>query len=130
GQERLQRRARLAVAQRQRQRWRRLVAELRGLRVARVGGAAQFDPVALVEAFAQGVGGHPQLVWRQDRAFDVVAQLLVAVAGLLPEMIGRLQRALVDQRQGARREVVEQARGGVEEQRQVVLDAGRRDAGL
>src|SRR5690606_31400373 len=102
-----------------RQRGRRLVAQRLCLRVARVRGRAQLDALAFVEALAQRLGRQPQLGRRQQRALDIVAQLLVAVAGLLPEVIGRFQRAFVDQRQGAGREVVEQGGGGVEEQRQV-----------
>src|SRR3546814_3799162 len=101
-----------------------------GLRVARVLRAADLDPLARVEPFAQGVGRQVQRIGRQQRALDVVAALLVALAGLLPELVGRFGHADRHQRQSVVAEVVEQRRGAVEEQRQVVLDARRRVAGL
>src|SRR3546814_10858259 len=96
-----------------------------GLRVARVLRAADLDPLARVEPFAQGVGRQVQRIGRQQRALDVVAALLVALAGLLPELVGRFGHADRHQRQSVVAEVVEQRRGAVEEQRQVVLDARR-----
>ena len=72
---------------------------------------------------------HEQLGGRQQRPFGIDAAFFVAVAHVLPEMLG----SLLDARQGEHlsifRKVVEQRRGFVEEQRQVVLDTRRRDPG-
>src|SRR3546814_9433349 len=84
-----------------------------GLRVARVLRAADLDPLARVEPFAQGVGRQVQRIGRQQRALDVVAALLVALAGLLPELVGRFGHADRHQRQSVVAEVVEQRRGAV-----------------
>jgi hypothetical protein len=98
---------------------------------------ADLDAAAAIQDFAQRVGRQPHLGRRQQRAFDVVAQLLVALADLLPGVLGGFADAVAEQRQHAVGEVVEQGRGTrfgtarrLEEQRQVVLDAGRRDARL
>ena len=105
--------------------------------MAWVRGGADFDAVAAVEDLAQCIRREPQVGRRQQRPFDIVAQLLVALADLLPGVLGGFADAIAEQRQHAVGEVVEQRRGAgsgaarlLEEQRQVVLDAGRRNPGL
>ncbi|MCY1522434.1 hypothetical protein D9M68_572910 [compost metagenome] len=69
-----------------------------------------------------------QLGRRQQRALGIVAAVLVAVAHVAPELLGGLLDARQGEHLGVLRQVVEQGRGFLEEQRQVVLDAGRRQA--
>ena len=139
-----QRIGRYVIARRQRQVRCGLVTERRCLGMARMLGIADLDAHALVEPLAQRVGRHPQLARRQQRPFDVVAQLVVTVGDLLPELVGAGRGAGIDHRQRGGGQVVEQRgrrhrrRTGVdqcaprrlEEQRQVVLDACRRRARL
>ena len=73
--------------------------------------------------------GHEQFGRRQQWPLRVDATLFVASTYVFPEVL----RGLLDTRQrkhlGVLRQVIEQCRGLVEEQRQVVLDSGRGDAG-
>jgi hypothetical protein len=74
--------------------------------------------VELLDAQEQRLG-------RQHRAFGVALHQAVALLGVLPEVLeGRLQVA-VQHHRGVGAQVVEHGGGVVEEQRQVVLDAGR-----
>ncbi len=69
-----------------------------------------------------------QLRGRQQRPFAVVPHEVVALLRIGPEAADRVvDRADIGQLR-AGRQVVEQRRGRLEEQRQVVLDAGRRHA--
>ena len=54
-------------------------------------GVADFDAFAAVEGFAQRVRRQPQFGGRQQRTFDVVAQLLVALADLGPGVVGGVE---------------------------------------
>ncbi|MCW0462066.1 hypothetical protein NB717_003134 [Xanthomonas sacchari] len=137
--EALQRRARRGVLGRYRQRRQRLVAKGLCLVDARVVGGPHVDARQPVEALAQRVRRLVQLLRRQQRALHVVAALLVAGLGLRPERIGRGTHARCDQRQHVLAQIIEQGGGGLacaaaagvlEEQRQVVLDARRRQPGL
>ncbi len=92
--------------------------------------AEHVDARTQVEPFAHRFRRQVQLVGWQQRAFDVVAALFVALARLRPELVGGVADAFAEDGQGAFAEVIEQRRGLREEQRQVVLDAGRRRAGL
>ena len=65
----------------------------------------------------------------QDGSLGVVAQVLEAAVYLLPEGLRRGPRAFEEGDQGAFREVAREAVEGVEEERQVVLNA-RRGASL
>ena len=65
---------------------------------------------------------------RQQRAGQVAAAFFVAPAHVVPEVFGGLFDAGQREHLGVRRQVVEQRGGFLEEQRQVVLDAGRDDA--
>ncbi len=129
-QEVAQRLRRGLVLGRQRQRWRGLQRQRVGVGVARMGAITDLDALATVECFAQRVRRQPQFGGRQQRAFDVVAQLVMAHADLRPGVFGGLEHALAEHRQHAAAEVVEQGRGAGVEQRQVVLDAGRGQARL
>src|SRR5690606_33682174 len=128
--ERLQRIRRRVILRRDRQVRRHVRRQRVGICVARMPFAAHFHPLAGVEALAQRLRRQVQLGRRQQRPLDVVAALLVTVGDLGEELLGAFAGAVADDRQDALAEVVEQGRGPVEEQRQVVLDAGRRDPGL
>lgn len=99
--------------------------------------SADFDARAPVQRLAQRIRRQPQFGRRQQRPFDVVAQLFEALADLLPRVFRGLQRTIADQRQRVCGKVVEQGFGAAdgaalcgEEQRQVILHAGRRKPGL
>jgi hypothetical protein len=66
---------------------------------------------------------------RQYRAFRVALRHVVAVLYVLPEGVGGTGYVAVQHHQGGFAHVVEQGGGFVEEQRQVVLDAGREQIG-
>ncbi len=72
---------------------------------------------------------YEQIGGRQQRALGIDAAFLKAVAHILPELLGGLLDARQGKYLGVLGQVVEQGRGLVEEQRQVVLDARRCDAG-
>ena len=74
---------------------------------------------------AQLVRAKERLVRVEDRPLDVAAQLLVALLDQLPRRVERLERARDHDEQRVVAQVVEQRRRRLEEQRQVVLDAGR-----
>src|SRR5512140_2580817 len=83
----------------------------------------------LVRAAIALLDAEEQRIRRQHRTLAVSLHQPVAVARVLPEALERcLQFAVQDQR-GAFTEVIEYRRGFLEEQRQVVLDAGAGDAG-
>ncbi|MNF51671.1 hypothetical protein D3C84_329950 [compost metagenome] len=65
---------------------------------------------------------------RHQRALGVDAALLIAVAHVVPELVGGLLDARQGEHLGVLGQVVEEGGAFLEEQRQVVLDAGRRDA--
>ena len=65
----------------------------------------------------------------QQRALRVDAAVLVAGARIQPELLGGLLDARQGEHLGVARQVIEQGAGFLEEQRQVVLDTGRGDAG-
>jgi hypothetical protein len=78
-----------------------------------------------VGAGVEGLDAQEQRLGRQHRAFGVALHQAVALLGVLPEVLeGRLQVA-VQHHRGVGTQVVEHGGGVVEEQRQVVLDAGR-----
>ena len=74
---------------------------------------------------AQRVGANERLVRSQDRPLDVASKLLVALVDELPGRVERLERAGDDDEQRVAAQVVEERGRRLEEQRQVVLDAGR-----
>ena len=129
-QERLERGAGLDVVLAERQVGHRLHAERHRVGESRVAARAHFDALALVQSLAQRDRRQVQRLGRQQRAFGIVAALLIALAGLQPELVGGLVHAFADQGQRAFGQVVEQGRGalalaiGGEEQRQPGLDAG------
>ncbi len=91
--------------------------------------AAQLDPaperVALPELGRRQV----QLARIQNGPVAIVAQLLVPLDDAVPELVGA-GGGLVHVHDDARwRQILEQMRGALEEQRQVELDAARRDPG-
>ena len=73
--------------------------------------------------------GQEQFFRRQQRARLVALQQVVARAGVGPEGGNRRRRVAVRDEDGILRQVIENARRFVEEQRQVILDAGAGDAG-
>ena len=101
-----------------------------GIGDARVVSRPHLDARGIVQALAQQLWRQVQRRRRQQRPFDVVAALFVALTGLRPERDGRFIRTGADHRQAAVGQVVEQGGGAFEEQRQVVLDAGRGQPGL
>ena len=74
------------------------------------------------------LGGEEQLAGREHGPRPVAAQELVARLRVAPEVGERLVHVPVQGERRLRGQVVEQGRRPVEEQRQVVFDAGRRDA--
>ena len=126
--ERLQRFAGGCVLRRHRQGRQRLVAQRQRIPMTAVLRTADLHPQALVEALAQAVRRQVKLVRRQQRTLDVVAALVVAVARLRPERFRRFAEAVGQYRQRVGVQVIEQRGGGIEEQRQVVLHARRRQA--
>jgi hypothetical protein len=130
GEEGRQRRCGRAILRRDGEVRRRLRAQRLRFGMAWMLRAADFDPLAGVEALAQCVGRQVELGRWQQRALDVVPALLVALRRLGMELVGGVERTFAEQRQGVGGQVVEQRRGRFEEQRQVVLDAGRCDTGL
>ncbi len=70
-----------------------------------------------------------QLGRRQQRPLGVDTAILVTAAHILPEVLGSLLDAGQGEDLGVFRQIVEQRRGLVEEQRQVVLDTRRGNAG-
>ena len=77
---------------------------------------------------AEALPGQVQRGWRQDRPLDVVTQGLVTRLQLVLEVRGLGHGFRVEDDDRRRRHVVEQRGGLLEEERQVVLDAGMRDA--
>ncbi len=71
---------------------------------------------------------HEDVFGRQDRAIRVGLEEAVAFARVGPEALQRVVDGAVQHQRGRGRQVVEQRRGLVEEQRQVVLDAAAGDA--
>ncbi len=69
-----------------------------------------------------------QLGWRQQRPGRVDAAFFIAVAHVVPEVLGSLFDARQGEHLSVLRQIIEQRRGFLEEQRDVVLDAGRRNA--
>ena len=129
-QERPQRRRIVVALLRQRQRGRRLIAERVRFVPARMTVRQHLDAADAVEALAQRIGRREQLVGRQHGALDIVPALFVAFAGLLPERRGGVLHAFAQHAERFAAEIVEQRRRLFEEQRQVILDAGRRAAFL
>jgi hypothetical protein len=86
----------------------------------------EVDAQFAVEPFAQLFGREIQLGRRQHRTLDVVRALIVAIGGLAPELLGGLEHAVAEHEQRIDGEIVEQGFGLREEQRQVILDPGRR----
>ena len=113
-----------------RQRRQRLVTQRMGIGDARVVSRPHLNARGIVQTLAQQLRRQVQRRRRQQRAFHIVAALLVAVTGLRPERDCRFVRTGADHRQAAVGQVVEQGRGALEEQRQVVLDAGRGQPGF
>ncbi len=69
------------------------------------------------------------LVRRQDGTLGVVLQEAMPLAGVGPEAVQCLVDLAVQHQRGGRAEVIEQRGRALEEQRQVILDAGGGDAG-
>ena len=113
-----------------RQRWQRLVPQRVRVGDARMVSRPHLDARGIVQALAQQLRRQVQRRRRQQRALHIMAALLIAVRSLRPERDGRFIRTGTDHRQAAAGQVVEQGCGAFEEQRQVVLDAGRRQSGL
>ena len=65
---------------------------------------------------------------RQQRALRIAAQQAIARLGVLPEALDRRTDFAVNAQRGIGGHVIGQGRGRVEEQRQVVFDAARREA--
>jgi hypothetical protein len=76
----------------------------------------------------EGLVGQEELLGCQHRAAAVALQQVVARARVLPELGDRRRHVAVQQHRRLGGQVVQQRRGLVEEQRQVVLDAGGGDA--
>ncbi|MNQ31127.1 hypothetical protein D3C85_444920 [compost metagenome] len=66
---------------------------------------------------------------RQQWALEVAPAFFIAIARVVPEVLGGLFHARQGKYLGVLWQVVEQGRGFFEEQRQVILDTGRGDAG-
>ena len=71
---------------------------------------------------------HEQLVWREQRPRAIAAQQPVPRVGVFPEAPERPRHVAVQADQRLEGQVLGQRRGGIEKQRQVILDAGRHDA--
>jgi hypothetical protein len=89
-------------------------------------GQAQAD--AFLQGDEEGFVRQEELFRRQDGPGLVAAEELMAAAGVLPEGLDGAGDVPVQQDGGAVGQVVEEGGGLVEEQGQVVLDAGRGDA--
>src|SRR5215213_1655841 len=76
----------------------------------------------------QLVGRKKEILRRQHRVSEIAAQYSMTAARVLPERFDRARHAGVDADRCIRRQVIGDTRGVLEEERQVVLDAGRRDA--
>ena len=70
-----------------------------------------------------------QRLRRQGRPFRIPRQQTVALARILPEALERRLQVIMQHHRAVDRQVVEHRRRLVKEQRQVVLDAGRGNAG-
>jgi hypothetical protein len=92
---------------------------------ARQGVRRQRQGVSRSDLGAQRFRPVKGLVRHQDRPLDVASELLVPVLDELPGRIERLEGAGDDHEQRVAAKIVEQRRRRLEEQRQVVLDAGR-----
>ena len=95
-----------------------------------VRGRHHVHPHAGVQALAQALGWQVDFIRRQHRTLDVVGALVVTFGGLGPEGVGGVEHALAKDEERVVGEVVEERFGFREEQRQVVLDAARRDTFL
>ena len=101
----------------------------RPLRLGRPFEGAQLDPRPIGEERAELRGRQVHLLGVQNRPLAVVAQLLVPFDDAVPQLVYAFAR-LVHVDQDARwRQVLEQMRGALEEQRQIELDAPRRLSG-
>ena len=76
----------------------------------------------------EGLGAEEQLARRHERPRAVAKQELVARLRVAPEIGERGVHVVMHHQRGFGGQIIEQRRGGVEKERQVVLDAGRRDA--
>ena len=90
--------------------------------------AAQRQGREFIAAREEFLHPHEQLFRRQDRPFAVVLQEAVPLARVGPELAQRHVDLAVQHHRGRGAEVVEQGRRLVEEERQVVLDAGGGEA--
>ena len=91
--------------------------------------AAQHQRGMLVDAGEEVLAAQEQLFGRQQRPLRVVLQEAVALARVGPEVLQRVVDLAVQHQRGIVAEVVEDRRRLLEEQRQVVLDAGGGQAG-
>ena len=71
------------------------------------------------------VDGQEQLRGIEQGALPVVPAALVALRHVVPEALRRLVHFLAEHHQGVVRQILEQGGAALEEERQVVLDAGR-----
>ncbi len=90
--------------------------------------ARQLDPAQRCEALHELVDRREHFGGLEDRTLGIVPALLVPARDLAEHLRGRTLHVRFRGDDRVPRQVVEQRRGGVEEQRQVVLDARRRRA--
>ena len=89
-----------------------------------VGGRADRQLRMRLHALVELLGVEEQRLGRQRRALGIAAHQAVALAGVLPEVLERGLELAVQHDGGVLAQVIEHGRRLVEEQRQVVLDAG------
>jgi hypothetical protein len=92
------------------------------------GGGRQAHLGARPQQLEQGLGAEEDVARRQQGALRIAPEQLVARACVAPEGLGCPVHVVVEQHQRVVGQVVGEGRQLVEEQRQVVLDAGRRHA--
>ena len=91
-------------------------------------GHRNVDPRKGLERTAELVVRQEELGRRQQRTSLVAAHQPVARLGVLPEAVDRRVDVAVQRDDGVARKVIDERRRRVEEQRQVILDAARRNA--
>ena len=88
----------------------------------------ELDAGVTLERRAQFIGRQEDLGGREQRAGDIGAETAVAAVYRLPHLVDPGTRGILDAEQALSGQIIEQRGALVEEQRQEVLDAARRDA--